>query len=73
MNSVEHAALRERVRSGRARVAERFEQVEQRLEVATASAVRTARITAGVVFAAAAVGMVFLMVRGLIASARRRR
>jgi hypothetical protein len=73
MISVEHAALRERVRSGRARVAARFEQVEQRLEVVTASAVRTARITAGVVFAAAAVGMVFLMIRGLVAGARRRR
>lgn len=73
MISVERAALRERVRSSRARVVERFEQVEQRLEVVTASAVRTARITAGVVFAAAAVGMVFLMIRGVIDGARRRR
>ncbi len=73
MISVERAALRERVRSGRARVAERFEQVEQRLEVVTASAVRTARITAGVVFAAAAIGMVFLMIRGLVDGVRRRR
>jgi hypothetical protein len=73
MVSVERAALRERVRSGRTRLAQRFEQVEQRLEVVTASAVRTARITAGVVFAAAAVGMVFLMIRGVIDGARRRR